>query len=183
MQPLSIIGRYYREDSLAYRFLVPHSRMVTHKALAVAGRIMHLRPDLRFIAEAGMLHDIGIVQTDAPQMGCHGRHPYIMHGVLGREMLEAEGLPRHALVCERHVGVGLPLSEIERQDLPLPRRDMLPVSLEEEIICFADKFYSKDPGKVREEKSVGFIREQLSRFGEWPVQRFDAWCGKFREPL
>ena len=61
-----------------------------------------------------MLHDIGIFLTHAPQIGCHGDKPYICHGYLGRELLEKEGFPRHAIVCETHVGVGLTIADIEK---------------------------------------------------------------------
>ena len=44
--------------------------------------------------------------------GCYGDKDYICHGYLGRALLEKEGLPAHALVCERHVGVGLSISDI-----------------------------------------------------------------------
>ena len=50
---------------------------------------------------------------------------------------------KSALVCERHTGAGLSLEGIIAQDLPVPHREMVSVSLEEQAICFADKFYSK----------------------------------------
>jgi uncharacterized protein len=66
---------------------------------------------------------------------------------------------------------------IEQHDLPLPRRDFLPVSPEEQLICFADKFFSKT--KLDKEKSVGKIRESLSAYGEETVLRFNDWCKRF----
>ncbi len=66
--------------------------------------------------------------------------------------MRGEGYPRHALVCERHTGAGLSLEGIIAQDLPVPHREMVPVSLEEQVICFADKFYSKT--HLEKEKSV-----------------------------
>ncbi len=60
-----------------------------------------------------MLHDIGIFLTNAPHIGCYGDKPYICHGYLGREILDKEGLPGHAMVCERHVGAGLTVTDIE----------------------------------------------------------------------
>ena len=68
------------------------------------------------------------------------KYPYICHGYLGAELVRKEGFPKHALVCERHTGAGLSLQNIIQQDLPVPHREMTPVSLEEQIICFADKF-------------------------------------------
>ena len=90
-----------------------------------------------------MLHDIGIFLTDAPGIFCFGDKPYICHGYLGADLLREEGFPRHALVCERHTGAGISAESIIKQDLPIPHREMLPVSMEEQVICFADKFFQK----------------------------------------
>lgn len=146
MAPHDIIFEHYTKGSRPAEILIRHSELVRDKALAVSEKVPHLKPDQTFIAEAAMLHDIGILQTETPEIGCHGVHPYIRHGVIGRQMLEQHGLDVHAMVCERHVGVGLSASEIESQQLPLPKRDMLPTSIEEIIICYADKFFSKTNG-------------------------------------
>jgi len=181
MDVIKLIEKYYGPDSKAYYFLVHHSKLVAHKALQVAGRLKELAPDLKFIEEAAMLHDIGIFMTHDPKIGCYGSHPYISHGYLGRELLEKEGLPLHALVCERHVGVGLTRTDIENNKLPLPARDMLPVTLEEKIICFADKFYSKEEHSLTAEKPVGKIRALVLNFGEDKVKVFDEWLILFKE--
>jgi uncharacterized protein len=80
-------------------------------------------------------------------------------------------------VCERHTGAGLSLTQIEAQDLPVPHRDMLPVSLEEQVICFADKFFSKT--RLTEEKTIEQARKSLLKFGDEGVVRFDHWCQMF----
>ena len=126
-----------------------------------------------------MLHDIGIFMTDTPALGCHGDHPYICHGTLGRELLEHHDLDRHALVCERHVGVGLSAGDIQRQNLPLPLRDMHPLTIEEEIICYADKFYSKNNRQNQAARTTSEIVTMLRRYGEPPVQKFQAWVRRF----
>ena len=124
-----------------------------------------------------MLHDVGIFLTDAPGIFCFGDKPYICHGYLGADLMRAEGYPRHAQVCERHTGAGLSLEEIIRQQLPVPHREMVPVSLEEQVICFADKFFSKT--KLGKEKTVEKARKSLERYGEEGLQRFDRWCELF----
>lgn len=78
--------------------------------------------------------------TDAEGICCFGSYPYICHGYLGADLMRKEGFPRHALVCERHTGAGMSLQSIIDQQLPVPHRNMVPVSLEEQVICFADKF-------------------------------------------
>ncbi len=179
MNPTALIEKYYSPGSFAHRILTIHSEQVTRKALELAERVKHLQPDVPFIREAAMLHDIGMIFTHAPDIGCYGDKPYIQHGILGRELLEKEGYPRHALVCERHTGVGITRADIARFRLPLPDRDLVPVTLEEKIICFADKFFSKDPQKLEEEKSIEEIKEKLSRFGEDKVRTIEEWVRFF----
>jgi uncharacterized protein len=179
VDPIKIIRKYYLPESKAYYLLTRHSEMVAAKALRIARRIRHIRPDADFIREAAMLHDIGIFLTNEPAIGCLGEKEYICHGYLGREILDKEGLPRHALVCERHVGVGLSATEIEDRNLPVPRRDMLPLSIEEQIICFADKFFSKDADFLLNEKPLERVRKGIARFGEEKLQRFDEWVKLF----
>ena len=179
VDPLKIIGKYYVPESKAYYLLTRHSEMVTAKSLRIARRMEHLHPDADFIHEAAMLHDIGIFLTNEPAIGCLGEREYICHGYLGREILEKEGLLRHALVCERHVGVGLSATEIEEKNLPVPKRDMLPLSIEEQIICFADKFFSKDAGFLLREKTLETIRIGIAKFGQEKLRRFDEWVKLF----
>ena len=179
MDPVEIIGRHYAPASKSRRILLEHGRLVAEKALAAAARVPHLAPDLAFVESAALLHDIGIFLTDSPTLDCHGREPYIRHGILGREILEALGLPRHALVCERHVGVGISAEDIRRFDLPLPERDMRPVTVEEQIICYADKFFSKNGSDTPCEKPVAEILESLKPYGADKVERFLGWMELF----
>lgn len=177
MNPLTLIDKFYPEENELKHILLVHSRSVTDKALELARKHPELHLDLTFISEAAMLHDIGIFLTDAPDIQCFGTYPYICHGYLGADLVRKEGFPRHALVCERHTGAGLSLQNIIERNLPLPHRDMLPVSLEEQIICFADKFYSKT--KLDKEKSVDKARKSVAKHGEEGAIRFDHWCELF----
>ncbi len=174
MDPLKIIDKYYVRNSPAWAILVEHSKMVSGKSLEIAARVKHMNPDTAFIEEAAMIHDIGIFMTNEPGIGCYGDKEYICHGYLGRELLEQDGLPRHALVCERHVGVGLSLDDIERQNLRVPKRDMLPLSLEEKIICYADKFFSKRSDQLHSERSLEEVRKRILKFGQDKLDRFDG---------
>jgi uncharacterized protein len=173
MDPLAIIEKYYDRSSTAYDILVTHAKGVAQKSLEIARKLDYGRPDIEFIENAAMLHDIGIFRTNEPGIGCHGDKPYICHGYLGREILEREGLPRHALVCERHVGVGITVEDIDRNGLPLPRRDMRPLTIEEKIICFADKFFSKKPDALGREVPLEEVRESIARYGPDKLKIFD----------
>ena len=177
MNALAIIDKYYPKDDELKHILLTHSRSVTDKALSISEKHPELHLDAVFIEEAAMLHDIGIFLCDADGIFCVGTYPYICHGYLGAELLRKEGYPRHAWVCERHTGTGISVRQIIERYLPLPHRDMLPVSLEEQVICFADKFYSKT--KLDKEKTVEEAIESLAKFGEEGIARFKKWCECF----
>ncbi len=160
---LSIINKYYPKDNELRRLLLKHSRQVADRALQIAERHPELTIDRPFLEEAAMLHDIGIFRCDAPGIYCYGTEPYIRHGQIGGELLRQEGFPRHARVCERHTGTGLPGWE--------------PETLEEQLICYADKFYSKS--SPDREKTVEQAVQSLRKFGEEGVVRFLAWAKLF----
>lgn len=164
---------------LTVRILMTHGKMVAGKALAACAAVHADSDTRRLVIEAAYLHDIGVCRVDAPDIGCRGTEPYIRHGVLGREILEAEGLALHGLICERHTGVGLTVTDIVGQNLPLPQREMVPETLAERIICYADLFFSKNPERLEKEKSVDKIRKGLATFGADKVALFDAWQREF----
>ena len=172
-----IINKYYGEDDALRHILVVHSQQVMRKALAIADTHPHLHLDRQFLEEAAMVHDIGICQTHAPGIHCHGSEHYIRHGVLGAEIMRAEGYERHARVCERHTGAGLSLEDILRQDLPLPHHSLLPETLEEQVICYADKFFSKS--HLDQEKTLPQAERSLAKFGEEGLLRFRHWHDLF----
>ena len=120
-----------------------------------------------------MLHDIGIFKCDAAGIQCFGTEPYICHGRIGAELLRSEGFPRHARVCERHTGAGITKAQIIAQNLPLPQQDFLPETMEEKVICYADKFFSKT--HLDREKTIEQVEKSLSKFGDEGVLRFREW--------
>jgi uncharacterized protein len=179
MKPIDILARYYEPSSKAFRILKEHGELVAERALKAARQVGHLEPDLAFVETAAMLHDIGIFLTRSPGLDCHGSAPYVCHGILGRNILDALGMPRHGLVCERHVGAGISAEDVRRFNLPLPQRDMRPVTVEERIICYADKFFSKNGDGAPREKSVAEILASLRPYGADQVERFMGWVELF----
>lgn len=178
MKPEDLLAEHFTPVALS--IILEHSRCVAKKALQIAaGSPFAESLDTAFIEEAALLHDIGVSMTDAPALDCHGTKPYICHGILGREILENAGLPRHALVCERHIGVGLTIADIIAQHLPLPHREMLPVSNEEKIIACADLYYSKKRMNLSTEKSLEMIKSNLAQFGSAKVAVFEGWLKEF----
>ena len=183
MNPLEILARHHDPAGQTFEILVVHSTLVARKALELAKAWSARHPDdsidLEFLREAALLHDIGIGLCEAPELYCRGKEPYLLHGVLGRQLLEEEGLPLHALVCERHTGAGITATEVREGKLPLPERDYLPVSLEEQLICVADKFYSKKPTRLWEEKKPRAIALAMDRWGPEVRGRWDTLAASF----
>jgi len=184
VRPIAILSRHCDPASRTFEILVTHSVLVARKARKIARAWMKREPDVEidvdFVVEAAMLHDIGIPRCDAPGIACTGSEPYIRHGVIGREILEAEGLPRHALVCERHTGAGISVDEVREGELALPERDFLPESNEEKIVCVADKFFSKTPKKLWREKKSKKVARSLAKWGPAVTAR---WQELTREVL
>jgi len=181
MNPLQIIEKYYQKNTPLYEILILHSEAVAEKALKIIEN-KQFDVDKNFVWEAAMLHDIGIFLTNAPSIYCFGAHNYIEHGYLGAEILRSENLPKHALVCERHIGTGLTKEDIINKKFSLPLRDMQPISLEEQIICYADLFFSKSKhsislinGVSNNEEPIEKIRQKIALWGQNSVEKFEYW--------
>lgn len=180
----TLIDKYYATSPELQNILLAHSMQVRDRAL----KIVDAHPewtengevDRDFVEEAAMLHDIGIIYCNAPKIFCVGIHAYIEHGYLGAELLRKEGLPKHALVAERHTGTGITMDQVIREHLPIPIRDYCPISLEEKIVCYADKFYSK--GHIGDTVDIKKIRQQIWKYGHDAIVRWDTLVAIMGEP-
>ncbi len=117
--------------------VVEHCRTVANVARMLAeefDRRGHM-VDVRAVYAAALLHDIGRSRTQT-----------VRHGVEGAELVEKEGVDRTVVeIIRKHVGAGLAPEEAKR--LGLPELDYIPRTLDERIVCFADKLV--DSNKVR----------------------------------
>jgi len=90
MNPVDIIGEYYKPGSEAYAMLLQHGKSVARKALDAAAKVPSLNPDITLIHEAAMLHDIAVFMTDAPELHCTGKHPAT--GIWAENFLKAKDI-------------------------------------------------------------------------------------------
>ncbi|MGQ9468558.1 MAG: HDIG domain-containing metalloprotein [Nitrososphaerales archaeon] len=130
--------------------LVKHSMTVSEVStiLALALKEKGYDTDLELVRVGGLLHDIGRVKI-------HSVH----HGHLGGKLLREMGIDeRIARIAERHVGGGISSEEAEK--LGLPEGRYIPESLEEKIICFADKIVEVNY-VIPLEKTLNKLREEL----------------------
>jgi uncharacterized protein len=114
--------------------IVAHCREVRSVAKLIAQefRVRGFQVDVDAIAAGALLHDIGRTKTHA-----------VLHGYEGAEILRGLGVDGKVVeIVKRHVGAGI--SEEEARSLGFPPGDYVPRSLEERIVCFADKIVAKD---------------------------------------
>ena len=180
-----IIEHFYPDDTALRRLLLKHSMQVRDRALAILDKLAPgiVCVDRMLVENGAMLHDIGIIQCHAPKILCNGQRPYIAHGICGAEMLRRYGvqekldLEAYARICERHTGSGITAQEVINSKMPIPARDYLPETLEEKLVCLADKFFSKSGDMLEENPEQ--VRAELSRFGEGSLSRFNAMMELF----
>ncbi|MEM3382755.1 MAG: HDIG domain-containing protein [Nitrososphaerales archaeon] len=130
--------------------LIKHSMTVSEVStiLVLALKERGYCVDLDLVKIGGLLHDIGRVKTHSA-----------LHGYLGGKLLRERGIDeRIARIAERHVGGGI--SNEEAKKLGLPDGIYVPESLEEKIVCFADKIVEVND-VVPLEKTLDKLREEL----------------------
>ncbi len=148
--------------------VVAHSRKVAKIALRVASELMRngYVVDLELVERGALLHDIGRSVT-------HG----LEHGYFGGKIARKGGGGEEvARVVERHVLGGLSREEAGR--MGLPARDFIPETIEEKIVCYADKF--SDKNKIaRIEKRLG--SDAAFRRMMKLIREVDSMRGKVQE--
>jgi len=116
--------------------IIIHSISVTDYALDLAAQLKNKgqKVNMDLVEAGGLLHDLGRCKTNA-----------VDHGVVGGQFAEQLGLPQEVVnVIKRHVGAGI--TEQEAQAMGWPKDTYMPQTLEEKIVCYADKRI--DDGKV-----------------------------------
>jgi len=131
------------------RNVVEHCIKVASLAVEIAEAVRErgVNVDLRLVEVGAILHDIGRSRT-------HG----VEHGVVGGRIVRKMGLPEEvARIVERHVGAGITLEEAVK--LGLPPEDYTPKTLEEKIVCYADKLIEGERRVDLEETIHKFSQE------------------------
>lgn len=109
--------------------VVAHCKSVSAFAvkLARACQKKGLKVDVSLVEISGLLHDIGRSKTHS-----------VDHALIGGGIARSLGLPNSVIsIIERHAGGGIPKEEAKK--LGWPAKEYLPQTLEEKIVCYADK--------------------------------------------
>jgi uncharacterized protein len=114
--------------------VIHHCLAVTALALEFAKKIKAngYTVDLALVQAGAILHDLGRSKT-------HG----VEHGLVGGQIAQSIGLPESVVhIIQRHVGAGI--TEEEADWLEFPAGNYVPTTLEEKIVCYADKRIDHD---------------------------------------
>ena len=163
----------------AFQVVYAHCEIVAAVAQQLLGR-KRLDLDAELVRAGALLHDIGVYRLYGPD-GQLSQASYLRHGVLGYELLQAEGLPEELCrFCSRHTGVGLSREDVRRQRLPLPPGDYEAETGEEQLVMYADKFHSKTDPPVF--LTADTYASAVGRFGPGKEAAFAALRARFGEP-
>ncbi|MCS7138911.1 MAG: TIGR00295 family protein [Crenarchaeota archaeon] len=130
--------------------VIRHAIRVSKIARELASRIRMRGYDVdeKLVVAGALLHDIGRSVTHD-----------VSHGVIGGRIIRRRRLDeRLARIVERHVGGGITRDEAEK--LKLSDKDLIPETLEEKIVCYADKLVDGDK-KVNFEETLKYFKEKL----------------------
>jgi uncharacterized protein len=136
--------------------------------------------DIDLVRAGSLLHDIGVYKLYDDAGNLDGPN-YILHGILGYELLQAEGLPE--AICRfasHHTGVGITADDVRAQGLRLPPADYLAETAEERLVMYADKFHSKKTPPVF--RTAPAYAASVRRYGEDKVTAFQAMRTTFGDP-
>ena len=150
-----------------------HSKIVKDVALQLVKRLEKegITCNKKLVSEGALLHDIGVYLCFDDELNPDQSLPkYLSHGHDGYDYLVKNGYSREvARFPLTHTGTGITAEDIVRDKMPFKAVDVIPITLEEEIVCYADKFHTKYP-------SFNTFEEAKSR-----LEKFDKEKGVLME--
>jgi uncharacterized protein len=131
--------------------VIKHCLAVTDLALQLAHRLQSkgIKIDLQLVEAGAILHDIGRSRTHD-----------VDHSLVGAQIAQQIGLPQPVInIIKRHVSAGI--TDEEAAWLEWPRDIYVPQTLEEKVVCYADKRIDHDKvvpieAEIEKLKSLGF---------------------------
>ena len=130
--------------------ILRHEQSVMRKARNMAHNITAVLVNMELVKIGALMHDIGRIQVHD-----------MSHGIIGGKILRELGFSNElARIAEVHSMAGLTAEE--GQQFGLPAKDFLPETIEEKLVCLADKYF------------IGTKKVTID-------QRFQKWIDKYGE--
>jgi uncharacterized protein len=129
--------------------VIRHCLSVADLAIETARELLAkgLKVDVELVEAGAILHDLG-----------RSKNHTVGHGVVGAQMAQSLGLPQPLVnIIKRHVGGGI--SAEEAAVFGWPKDSYMPQTLEEKIVCYADKLIDKSR-RVSIEIEIGRLQKE-----------------------
>lgn len=178
---ITALHHAYAPTAEAYESVYTHCHIVWRIAEQLLAGPGGSGIDAELVRAGCLLHDIGVYRLYDEQGRRMEGTQYVRHGVLGADILAAEGLPPMlGRFCSCHTGVGLTRHDILSQNLPIPLGDYVAQTAEERLVMYADKFHSKSrPARF---VSADTFAGRIGRFGDEKVVAFGELVEEFGRP-
>lgn len=133
--------------------LLLHSKAVYELAVEIGKRA---NANLNLITAGALLHDIGRSKANG-----------LDHGHIGAEILRKKRVnEKVARIVERHIGAGLTKEDVVKNGLYIPKKNYVPITLEEKIVAEANNLIY-GAKRVRIEKTIErYKKEGLNNSAE-----------------
>ncbi len=159
-----------------------HSNIVLEIAFQFVEKLksQHILVDESLLKTGILLHDIGVYYCYDEELNPDNNKPgYINHGFIGHDIILDEGFDESvARFANTHTGIGLTKDEIVKLKINAEPKDYIPVTLEEEILCYADKFHSKYPAFNEYDE----VKAQIKKHSEDKIAVLERYREKFEIP-
>jgi uncharacterized protein len=121
-------AKHLLNETLSDASIQRHCEATRVKAVQIAALLSQkIQCNQQLVEIGALLHDIGRSQVHD-----------VTHGYVGGQILQSRNYPRGIIkIVEKHVLGGF--SEVEAEMIGLPKRDFIPQTWEEKIVCVADK--------------------------------------------
>jgi len=163
-------------DSQWRKMIKNHSNVVKEISLELTKRYeenhqVELNKEL--MSMGAMVHDIGLLVDKINKS--------IVHGEVGYKWMIENKYPEDlARFCLVHVGVGFDTEEALEKPFD-QKLNHLPMTIEEEIVTYADNFTSKDEDKLYW-NDEGYVDKKIVKYGEKQFNRWLSWKLKYGLP-
>ena len=170
----------YAPNDKVYELVYGHCQIVCEIALWCADNIKaEVKVDKSVLQAAALLHDIGTYVLFDDEGKVANERLYPQHAILGAKIVSDEGIDsRISEIIETHILLGLTRQEIIDTPWLLPARDYVPSTIEGELLCYADRFHSKQPTFNEYDSFFQGLK------GNFPRQavKFEEYAGRFGLP-
>ncbi len=143
--------------------VIHHCEAVADLAVETAKKLQEkgLTIDVDLVNAGALLHDLG-----------RSKNHTVDHAIIGAQMAQALGLPESIIrIIKRHVGAGISANEAAK--LGWPKDTYIPQTLEEKVVCYADKLIDHGKRKPVETEITKLQKENKREAAERVRKLYD----------